>query len=171
MVIPKEARNNGVVPVESIKAPERKILYHFGNMSEVVEEGNCYSRDYLFQHKVFQNSRGSEMGCSAIVVCDLMEEADHDSFHYLTYVVGKNSRPNSLVTSMEHYLPIRVFRSSRGNRAKGDYFPKTHDRNKVVYRYDGIYNVTGVVNELTFYLVRMLQKYSLQAEPLADDSI
>ena len=83
-------------------------------------------------------------------------DADQDCFHYLrTYVVGKNSRPKALLTSMNRYLPICVFRSSSGNQAKSNYFSTSRDLNKVVYRYDGIYYAIAVIDELTFYLVRM----------------
>ena len=70
--------------------------------------------------------------------------------------VGKNFKPKSLLTSMNRYLPICVFsRSSMGNCAKSDYFPKSHNPDKVVYCYNGIYYVIAVVKEFTFYLVRM----------------
>ena len=157
--ISKNVTDNGVA-VESIVAPDRAIFYPFGNMSDIVEEGKCYSRDFLWKNDVFQNPCGSvdgcsEQGCPAIIVCDMKNDADEEFFHFLTYVVGKNSRHGALLTSMKRYLPIRVFRSSGGNQAKSANFATCPDPNKVVYRYDGIYYAIAVKDKLTFYLVRM----------------
>ena len=92
----------------------------------------------------------------AIIVCDLKMDTDQDCFNYLlTYVVGKKSRPQALLTSLNRYLPIRVFRSSSGNQAKSKYLLTSPDPNKVVYHYDGIYYAIAVMDELTFHLVRM----------------
>ena len=66
---------------------------------------------------------------------------DEDEFDFLTYQVGDTSRPMSLMKSYVEGTPIRVFRSSNGNRVKGKYFPVSEDPKKVVYRYDGLYYI------------------------------
>ena len=65
------------------------------------------------------------------------QESDH--FRFLTYVVGDKSRPQALYQSYNLEKPVRVFRSSNGDREKGDFFPQSPKDGKTVYRYDGLY--------------------------------
>jgi len=67
-------------------------------------------------------------------------------YHFLTYVASDKSHPLTLLKSFSSQKPIRVFRSSSGNREKGKYFPIPSE-NKVVYRYDGIYYVVATINK------------------------
>lgn len=140
----KRCDDNGQI-VETLAPPVRKMEYKFGSMPELIQEGECYSREYLYNCGGHMNDRGSvagnrKVGCPSIVVCRMSHNEDSDHFRFLTYVVGESSRPMALFQSYKAGIPIRVFRSSSGNLAKGKYFPNSRD-GRVVYRYDGLYFV------------------------------
>lgn len=85
------------------------------------------------------------VGCPSIIVKALSHPLDDDRYHFLTYVASENSHPLTLLKSFSSQKPIRVFRSSMGNRERGKYFPSPSGT-KVVYRYDGIYYAVATIN-------------------------
>ncbi len=78
----------------------------------------------------------------------LSDPQDDDQYHFLTYVASVNSHPLTLLKSFLCQKPIRVFRSSNGNREKSKYFPSPKGK-KIVYRYDGIYYVVATIDNKT----------------------
>ena len=145
--------DNGL-SVDTPHAPRRRVEYKFGPM-DAITEGKSYSRDFLFNCGAHRNDRGNvdgnkEQGCPSLIVCHMREQRDDDRFRFLTYVVGDHSRPLALLKSSVELNPIRVFRSSNGNRTKSQYFPKGEcpkgECGKVVYRYDGLYYVIAAKN-------------------------
>jgi hypothetical protein len=57
--------------VTSLSAPERTNQYVFGNMCDKLEEGNCYSRHFLFNSQAHRNGHGNitgnkEIGCASL---------------------------------------------------------------------------------------------------------
>jgi alkylated DNA repair dioxygenase AlkB len=147
--IHKVVEDNGCA-VTTLVAPQRQ-QYIFGNMCEELEEGKCYSRDFLFNSQAHRNGHGNiagnkDVGCASLIVCKLSRSLDDDQFHFLTYVVGDASRPKTLLRSFASQQPVRVFRSSKGNHLKSDFLPHA-DGNKVLYRYDGVYYVIAAMDK------------------------
>ena len=134
--ITKCCHDNGQ-EVETDAPPFRKIEYSFGPIGSI-HEGMCYSREYLYNCGGHINDRGSisgnkKIGCPSIIVCRMSDKQDTDHFRFLTYVVGDYSRPQALYQSYKKGKPVRVFRSSSGNRERGNYFPDSPENGKVVY--------------------------------------
>ena len=132
-------------------SPSQPKEYVFGNMSEVLEEGKCYSRNDLLKLNAHVARQGNiagnqKVGCPSIIVKALSDTRDEDQYHFLTYVASDHSHPLTLLKSFLCAKPIRVFRSSNGNREKSNYFPSPNG-NKVVYRYDGIYYVVATIDK------------------------
>lgn len=164
--------------VTSLAAPVRTNQYVFGNMCNKLEEGKCYSRDLLFNSHAHRNGHGNiagnkEIGCTSLIVCKLARDCDEDKFHFLTYVVGDYSHPKALLRSFVTQQPVRVFRSSKGNRMKSNYLP-VPDGKKVLYRYDGVYYIIaamnkedGVVKSLGDHVADARVFYLIRAEPLS----
>ncbi|KAI2508592.1 SAD/SRA domain [Fragilaria crotonensis] len=164
--------------VTSLEAPVRTNQYVFGNMCNELEEGDCYSRDYLFNSHAHRNGHGNisgnkEIGCPSLIVCKLARACDEDKFPFLTYVVGDHSHPKALLRSFVKQQPVRVFRSSKGNRMKSNYFPDS-DGKKVLYRYDGVYYIVAAVNKedgavksLGDHVADARVFYLIRAEPLS----
>ena len=163
--IPKKCDADSGRKVDSLAAPCPTAQYTFGAMGLI--EGECYSKDFLFNGKAHQNAFGNvdgnkNVGCPSVFVCNLSHERDEDHFQFLTYVAGDDSRPLALLRSLKDRKPIRVFRSSAGSRQKGLYFPE--NPLQVVYRYDGLYYIIaardrhGEIGESkdarVFYMVR-----------------
>jgi hypothetical protein len=134
-------------------SPSQPKEYVFGNMSELLNEGECYSRNDLLKLNAHVARQGNiagnqKVGCPSIIVKALSHTRDDDQYHFLTYVACDNSHPLTLLKSFSGGKPVRVFRSSNGNREKSKYFPSPNG-NKVVYRYDGIYYVVVTVDKKT----------------------
>ncbi len=132
-------------------SPSKPNEYVFGNMTGALQEGECYSRGDLLKCLAHVNRQGNIagnmlVGCPSIIVKNLATAQDEDQYHFLTYVASDKSHPLTLLKSFSSQKPIRVFRSSSGNREKGKYFPIPSE-NKVVYRYDGIYYVVATINK------------------------
>jgi hypothetical protein len=136
--------DNGKI-VEDYK-PRTRVQYIFGGMLNVLTEGECYSREALMDMGAHLNDRGNidgnkTDGCPSIIVCFMRRRWDQDHFHFLTYEAGDHSRPLAMLKSYHDHKPIRVFRSSKGNREKGKFFPVSVDPKRTVYRYDGLYYI------------------------------
>jgi SAD/SRA domain len=159
--------DNGKI-VEDYK-PRTRVQYIFGGMANVLTEGECYSREALMDMGAHLNDRGNidgnkTDGCPSIIVCFMRRRWDQDHFHFLTYEAGDHSRPLAMLKSYHDHKPIRVFRSSKGNREKGKYFPVSVDPKRTVYRYDGLYYIicarsrddkdADPSNARVFYMVR-----------------
>ena len=133
-------------------SPSKPNEYVFGNMSGVLQEGECYSRGELLKCHAHVNRQGNiagnmSVGCPSIIVKNLATDQDEDQYHFLTYVASDKSHPLTLLKSFSRQKPIRVFRSSSGNREIGKYFPSIPSDNKVKYRYDGIYYVVATIDK------------------------
>ena len=164
--------------VTSLAAPVRTNQYVFGNMCDKLEEGKCYSRDFLFNSQAHRNGHGNiagnkEIGCASLIVCKLARACDQDKLHFLTYVVGDHSHPKALLRSFVSQQPVRVFRSNKGNRKKSNYLPDP-DGKKVLYRYDGVYYVIAAINKedgtvksLGDHVADARVFYLIRAEPLS----
>jgi hypothetical protein len=66
--------NDNGSSVTSLTAPVRTNHYVFGNMCDKLEEGKCYSRDFLFNSQAHRNGYGNiagnkEIGCASLIVC------------------------------------------------------------------------------------------------------
>ena len=94
----------------------------------------------------------------------MVDKQECDYFSYSTYVVGSNSRPKALFQSFVDSNVIRVFRSSNQNSQRGKYFPKLCI-NCVIFRYDGLYFVSGATDNEGNDVSKNLQKRS-DANPL-----
>jgi hypothetical protein len=143
---PKLQQQDNGIPINSLDGT-LGVEYIFGKISNL-NEGCVYSRDDLMDMKAHQNVGGAIdgnglMGCPSLDVCYLTRKNDMDGFQFLTYQVGDHSRHQGMVTSFFEKKPIRVFRSSKGNKDKGKYFPVTPKKGTVVYRYDGLYYIIG----------------------------
>jgi hypothetical protein len=96
--------------VTTLVDPQRQ-QYIFGNMCDKLEEGKCYSRDFLFNLQAHYNGHGNiagnkDVGCASLVACKLSRFHDNDQFHFLTYVVGDASRPKTLLRSFVSQRPV-----------------------------------------------------------------
>jgi ribulose 1,5-bisphosphate carboxylase large subunit-like protein len=106
--------NDNGSSVTSLAATVRTNQYVFGNMCNKLEEGKCYSRDFLFNSQAHRNGHGNiagnkEIGCALLIVCKLARACDDDEFHFLTYVVGDHSHPKALLRSFVSQQPVRAF--------------------------------------------------------------
>jgi hypothetical protein len=182
--------------VTSTAAPDRSPpTYRFGHL-EGLEEGELYSRMELVSIGAHQMDRrgvsgNTAAGCNAIIVskghpASLMGTDDH--FHYLTYSATGNQGAAALDRSMQDRKPIRVFRSSKGSKGhfkeqaqvcvRAPYLQSSAlkfapEVAQIKYRYDGLYQVTGKVEDSIGGSMKAVARFRLlRAEPRpARDSI
>jgi SAD/SRA domain len=139
--------DNGYL-LSNIDAPERLTNHAFGPMTDTLIEGQLYSREYLFRSGAHFNERGGvsgnkNQGCPSIVVTRVAPElGEFDAFLYFSYYAEPRQRSGALLTSYDMKLPVRVFRSSKG--INGQFHPSAEFRQRVYYRYDGIYYIICV---------------------------
>ena len=128
-----------------------RILMHLIDLSIThldLSEGQCYSREYLYQSGAHFNERGGVSGnmndgCPSIVVTEVSPElGEFDAFLYISYYVQPHQRSGALLKSYDKKLPVRVFRSSKGTN--GQFHPSSRFPHHVCYRYDGVYYIICV---------------------------
>jgi SAD/SRA domain len=180
-VVKPQVEDNGKA-IENLDPRPITIEYIHGGMPNVLEEGSRYSRDDIFNLRAHQNATGNidgnkTVGCPSVVVCFMSGEWDVDDFQYLTYQTGNHSRHHAMLRSFCEQNPIRVFRCSKGNKEKGKYFPDPFPKNKVAYRYDGLYYIIAVKNRNGEEVERSMASrdarvfFLLRAEPIRQMAI
>jgi hypothetical protein len=127
-------------------SPRQPKMYVFGNKVANLEEGEIYTRPRLFEicaHLMQQRgiSGNREKGCDAIIVSGLREDKlGSDYFLKLMYAAESAKGALSVLTSHQQKKPIRIFRSS-GYMSPFHAVRSSSNKSKVVYRYDGLYQV------------------------------
>ena len=135
----------------------------FGNIDGLVE-GNIYSRGQLKNlgaHRGQQRgvSGNQVMGCDAIILGKKDRgPKEKDNLATLTYSAASPQQGSlSLWKSLENDLPVRVFRSTDYEHKKLKATIPPHGgfrRASTYYRYDGLYLVKSVAQDIFFLLRR-----------------
>jgi hypothetical protein len=132
----------------------KRPLVAFGHppIHNLITEGALYTRRHLYStyaHRADQRGVNGNMvhGCDSIVVSrQSWYHREEDGLCWLRYTSNRSQGGGALLISCVRQLPIRVFRSSKINNTL--YSPQEFIGGKTSYRYDGLYVVTRVWDQI-----------------------